>query len=380
MNTQNPGPEAIPTITLPSGHTMRAVSGYADVRQVLTDSRFIRELHNAGSRMAAGTDISDDRDSLLNVDPPRHDHIRRTVAEAFAPRQIEQWRPRVLQVTEQLAGELIDSGPPADLMTTFAFPLPLHVICELLGVPQQDHEQFRHWSQAALTTSTADADRRAIASREFRGYVTRHLADRQTKSGDALIDKLLIARLTERELVSLTINLITAGHETTANLIGSGVYTLLAEDYYLPLAETSPLPADRMENLIEEILRHDTPASYGLPRLATEEVELPSGTIRKGETVLPMQAAANRDPEIFTNPDQFNTDRDHIPHLTFGHGPHFCLGARPGPIGNRDRADRAHAPAPPTPAGNGSRRDTVAHRQHGQRPTTPPRAMVTDQP
>jgi cytochrome P450 len=322
--------ESLTTITLPSGDTMRAVSRYADVRQVLSDARFTRELHRTGDgpRLVRGNDISDDRDSLLNMDPPRHTRLRRIVAGAFAPRRVEGWRPRVRELTERLVDEMVAGGAPADLVAAFAFPLPIRIICELLGVPHEDRDRFRSWSDAALTMSTADAGQRAIAAHEFRAYVEGLLADRRRAPGDALIDALLESRdgsdvLTEQELVSLTVNLITAGHETTANLIGCGVFTLLAEDHYRALAQDASLLAAA----IEEILRHDTPAGYGLPRLATEDVELPSGMIRRGETVLPLLAAANRDGEAFPDPDHFDPHRAGGPHLTFGHGSHFCVGA-----------------------------------------------------
>jgi cytochrome P450 len=322
--------EALPPITLPSGDTMRAATRYADVRLVMSDPRFTRELHRAadGPRMVRGNDISDDRDSLLNMDPPRHTRLRRIVAGAFSPRRIAGWRPRITEVTERLLGEMVTGGAPADLVTDFAFPLPIRIICELLGVPHEDRDRFRAWTSAALTMSTADAEQRVTARREFRAYVEELLSERRKTPGDALIDALLESRdgsdvLTERELVSLTVNLINAGHETTANLIGCGVFTMLAEGHYRSLArDTSLLPA-----AIEEILRHDTPAGYGLPRMATEDVELPSGTIRRGETVLPLLAIANRDPEPFPEPDRFDLHRDDGAHLTFGHGPHFCIGA-----------------------------------------------------
>jgi cytochrome P450 len=338
MNADETATDALPVITLPSGDTMRAASRYADVRQVLSDPRFTRELHRApGARMVRGADISDDTDSLLNMDPPRHTRLRRIVAAAFAPRQVAAWRPRVIEITDGLVEEMSAAGGPADLVTAFAFPLPIRVICELLGVPHEDRGRFRRWSEAALTTSTADASQRAAAGAEFRAYVAGLLADRRADPGDALIDALLAARetddgedpdgLTDGELVSLTINLITAGHETTSGLIGSGVFTLLAEGHYAALADRPREAADTVAALVEEILRHDTPAQYGLPRLATEDVELPSGTIHRGETVLPLLAAANRDPAVYPDPDRFAPSRADAPHLTFGHGPHFCLGA-----------------------------------------------------
>ena len=322
--------DPFPEITLPSGDVMRTVPRYADVREVLSDPRFTRELHRAADspRIARGADISDDRDSLLNMDPPRHTKLRRTVTGAFTPRRVATWQPRIDEITDRLLTELTTAGPPADLMAAFAFPLPILVICELLGVPGQDRERFRDWAASALTTATEAAEERARARREFYTYISELLAARRATPGDALIDALLTARdgddmLTERELVSLIENLITAGHETTTNLIGGGIFTLLSEGHYEALAQDPAL----LPGFAEELLRHDSPAPYAMPRLATEDVELPSGLIRRGQTVLPLVTAANRDPSVYPDPETFDPDRAGQPHLTFGHGPHFCLGA-----------------------------------------------------
>ena len=320
-----PVDEGLPQIVLPSGGAMRTASRHADVRQVLTDPRFSRDLRKAsGSRMVSGDDISDDRDSLLNMDAPRHTRLRRIVAGAFAPRRIEGWRPRVTEITEQIGAEMAAGGAPADLVSSFAFLLPVRVICELLGVPEEDRDRFRVWSEAAMTMSAADAEQRRTAGAEFRAYVSGFLDERRRSPGEALVDDLLNARdgaeaLTEGELVSLTINLITAGHETTANMIATGVFTLVTEDLYRGLTPSA--------GLVEELIRHDTPAQYGMPRVATQDVELPSGRVGKGETVLPLLARANRDADVYSDPDTFDRHRDGPAHLTFGHGAHFCLGA-----------------------------------------------------
>ncbi|GAA1774313.1 cytochrome P450 [Actinomadura chokoriensis] len=316
----------LPETVLPSGATMRTAHKYEDVRRVLTDPRFKRDLSGTpAARMVSGSDISDDPHLILNMDPPEHTRIRRIVAGAFAPRRILRWRPRIVEITRELAGELAAQGPPADLVAGFAFPLPVRVICELLGVPDADRERYRRWADAALTTSDLDAAGRAEAAREFRDHVHGLLAERRANPGEALIDDLIAARdgsdaLTEPELVSLVTALITGGHETTANLIASGVFTLLGEDRFRGLEPT--------EGLVEELLRHDTPALYALPRVAAEDVELPSGRVAAGELVLPLLAEANRDPGMFPDPDRFDATRDGPAHIAFGQGAHFCLGAR----------------------------------------------------
>ncbi|MFC5186404.1 cytochrome P450 [Actinomadura harenae] len=324
------GGGTLPEVTVASGDVMRAVSGHADVRRVLSDPRFSRELRRGGPRLARGGDVSDDRASLLNMDPPRHTRIRRIVSGAFTPRRVAAWRPRVEAIAAELAGGMAGREPPCDLLAAFAFPLPLRVICELLGVPHGDRERFRRWADVSLSTGTENAERRPENGREFRGYVEAFVEARREDPGDALVDALIAARdegedgdgrgLSGPELVSLVINIITAGHETTAHLVASGVFTLVTEGRW---------PAAAGPGLLEEVLRHDTPATVAMPRLATADVELAAGTVRAGETVLPMLAEANRDASVYPDPDAFAPDRrtDGVPLVTFGHGPHFCLGA-----------------------------------------------------
>ncbi|MFD0690013.1 cytochrome P450 [Actinomadura fibrosa] len=333
--TEDTARAGLSEIVLPSGQRMRTSNRHADVRQMLTDARFSRDLRRGtGARMVRGDDINDDRDSLLNMDPPRHTRLRRIVAGAFAPRQVAAWRPRVTEITRRLAAEMAGHGAPADLVQVFVFPLPVRVICELLGVPEADRDRFRDWAEATLSMSNAVADERARASREFRDYVRALIAERRRTPGEALLDELIAAHdgddvLTEAELVSLVINLITAGHETTANLIATAVHTLVTGGLYGRLAADAAASGDYTapDPLVEETLRHATPAQYGMPRVALEDVDLPSGRVERGETVLPLLAQANRDPEAFPAPAEFDPARDGAAHLTFGHGAHFCLGA-----------------------------------------------------
>lgn len=320
----------LPEIRVPSGDVMRAVSAHADVRRVLSDPRFSRELRRGGPRLARGGDVSDDRYSLLNMDPPRHTRIRRIVSGAFTPRRTAAWRPRVEAIAAELADGMAAQGPPCDLLTAFAFPLPVRVICELLGVPDGDRERFRRWADVALSTGGEGAARRSANGVEFRAYVEAFVEARREEPGDALVDVLIAARdegedgdgrgLSGPELVSLVINIITAGHETTAHMVASAVFTLVTEGRW---------PAAVGPALLEEVLRHDTPATVAMPRLAVRDVELDTGTVRAGDTVLPMLADANRDAAVYADPEAFAPDRrtDGTPLVTFGHGPHFCLGA-----------------------------------------------------
>lgn len=323
--------EPLGRLPLPSGDEVKVAVRHADVIALLSDPRFSRELHRHESapKLVSGADLGSDPDALVNMDPPRHTRVRRIISGVFTPRSMETWRPRIAQVAERLADGLLRAGPPADLVAAFAFPFPIQIIFELLGVPDTDRRRVREWSDAALTTTAGSAGERAAAAAEFRAYVRNLVVERRRQPRDGLLDMLIAAHdeddaLSEDELVRLTVSLFTAGHETTATVISRGTYSLLASgDSYAALAADPALVAPA----VEEILRYDSPGEGGLPRLATEEVSLPSGTIRPGECVMPMVSAANRDPNVFPDPDRLDVARTDVPHLTFGHGAHYCLGA-----------------------------------------------------
>ncbi|MFF5212808.1 cytochrome P450 [Streptosporangium sp. NPDC000396] len=314
---------------MPSGQPARVAVRHADVKEVLSDLRFSRELCFEGApRLVDGVDLAGmDPDLLLNMDPPRHTRIRRIVSGAFTPRRIESWRPRVCEIADQL----IDRFPegPVDLASRYSFPLPIQIICELLGVPGADRERFRVWSSIALSDSALNEEERLTMGAEFYSYIADFLAERRREPGDDLVDVLIGARdeddsLSESELARLTLLLIVAGHETTATVLNKGVFMLLTEpDAYAALvADPSLVPV-----AVEEILRYCQPSDSALLRLATEDVSLPSGQVRKGEVVLPSVAAANLDPELFSDPGRFDILRQPNPHIGFGHGHHYCLGA-----------------------------------------------------
>jgi cytochrome P450 len=322
--------EPLTRITMPSGDSAVAVARHADIRMVLSDPRFTRELTYPGApRLLPGENLTDDPDMMINMDPPRHTRVRRLVSKAFTPRRIESWRPRITEMTESLLDDLSSQERPADFVANFALPLPVRIICELLGIPPEDKDRFQAWSNAFLSTTSLSGEERATSYSEFTAYVAQLIDNRRRNPGTALVDELIHAHdedgaLTESELVRMTLGLTVGGYETTVAFLTKGLLLLLVHPQQFALLAADP---ESVPGAVEEILRYDVPNDGVLLRVATEDVRLPSGMIRKGEAVLPLVTAANRDSAVFTDPDRFDITRSDNPHAGFGHGTHFCLGA-----------------------------------------------------
>jgi cytochrome P450 len=282
-------------------------------------------------------------DSILDSEPPKHTRLRRLVAGAFNRGHVERLRPRV----EQIAADLLagveaqldragEGGGRVDVIEAYAEPLPVLVICELLGAPVADWKCLRDWSQAivrmyevAPTQPAQQEARRACA--EFAAYVDELAAERAAHPGDDLLTSLVQERdggdrLSRRELVATVVLLLNAGHEASVNGFGNGLASLLADPGQLAAALGSVGDDRATAALVEEMLRHDSPLHL-FERTATSDVELHRVTIRAGQKVAALLGAANRDPAVFDEPDRFRADRDPNPHLAFGAGIHFCLGA-----------------------------------------------------
>jgi cytochrome P450 len=317
-------------VTLPSGDEVTMAVRYADVHEVLTNPAFSREATLApdAPRILPGEEFGEDPNALTNMDPPRHTRVRRIVTGIFSPRNVKAWHPKILAITEHLTDGLVAQGTSADLISAFTVPLPIQIMCELLGVPPADREKFQTWTDMIISSTAFTVEERIAAAGEFSGYVRELIAARRGSEGDALIDALISAhdegeRLSEAELVHLTVMLIMAGYETTATVLARGVLSLLTTDQYRVLcAEPEIIPG-----AVEELLRYGMPSDGGLLRMATSDVRLPSGVVRAGQTVMPSMASANRDPEVFPDPERFDVRRAECPHLTFGQGPHYCAGA-----------------------------------------------------
>ncbi|MFF0376548.1 cytochrome P450 family protein [Actinoplanes missouriensis] len=264
---------------------------------------------------------------MLAADPPDHTRLRRLVSAAFTARRMESLRPRIEEITRDLL-DAIDGRDEADLIDTFAFPLPIQVICELLGVPAADRDDFRAWSNVIVAGSQS-GDRLEPAIRAMVGYILALIAERRATPGPDLLSGLIQVRdeqdrLTEEELSSMVFLLLIAGHETTVNLIGNGTYLLLRDRprWKRLRAEPSLLPT-----AIEEFLRYEGPVETSTFRVATEDLEIGGVTVRAGDPVVVVLLSANRDGDRFPDADELRLDRTQNPHLAFGHGIHYCLGA-----------------------------------------------------
>ncbi|QUQ64344.1 cytochrome P450 [Kutzneria sp. CA-103260] len=320
------------SVTLPSGDVVRLAVRHDDVAAVLADPRFSRDLSKPGCpRLQSGADMSDDHDTLINMDPPRHSRVRGILSRAFTPRAIESWRPRIRQLADELVAGMRVAGPPGDLVAAVAEPLPIRVIAEILGVAGGDLDQFREWSSLAMSIGDDLADARAKGKDEFFAYLRELIAEHRREPHDDLLDAMIGAsvdndRLTEDELCDTVRSLLLAGYETTMTTIGRGMFTLLRHpgQYRALVAEPELLPG-----AVEEILRYDFPADVGFLRFALEDVPLPSGVIRAGEGVMPLISSANHDATRFHDPETFDIHRPDTGNMSFGRGPHYCVG---GPL------------------------------------------------
>ncbi|WP_396454188.1 cytochrome P450 [Actinomadura sp.] len=319
------------------GHHVWLITGYAEARAALADPRLSKDTCRFGYLFGDRRDIAPPlRDTMLATDPPDHTRLRRLAAQAFTTATVDRLRPRIQQITDHLL-ETISPRGTADLINEFAVPLPVTIICELLGVPERDRPLLREWSNALFTSG--DPAFRDRASHHIADYMT-HLvtakyqcADRDVsvRDGEDLLDSLIAARqrddrLSQQELVSLAALLLVAGHETTTNLIGNAVLGLLLHPAQHAAVTTVP---DRLAPAIEEFLRYDSPLGIATVRFTTQPVTYGPTTIPAEQVVMVSIGAANRDPAQYPNPAALDLTRTGASpgHLAFGHGPHYCLGS-----------------------------------------------------
>lgn len=326
--------EPLARIRAPYGEDGWLVTRYDDVRTVLSDPRFSRRAVVGADVPRAVPERVDRPETIVNIDPPEHGRVRRLVAGAFTARRAETLRPRVREVARELVDGMLAAGAPADLVDAVAMPLPVIVICELLGVPLEGRPIFRAGADAALSNAGVPTEERRAAFATLSRYIGGLVAERRARPegpGDDVLGALISAReadgdrLTEGELVELGVAILVAGHETTMNMTSNMVVALQADRARWEHLVADP---DRVPAAVEELLRV-TPlgAGAGQPRVALADVELAGGTVRAGEAVLVSTVAANRDPAVFDAPEDTDLDRDASRHVAFGFGPHHCLGA-----------------------------------------------------
>jgi cytochrome P450 len=310
-----------------SDGTVWVVSRYADVRAALADQRLSKDWRYVlppGERAEAPAAHVP---MMLMTDPPEHTRLRKLVSRTFTVRRMEELRPRVAEIATGLLDALPASGC-VDIMAEYAFPLPVFVICELLGVPTEDRHDFAAWSNTM--TDDATEDEWIEASTQLQAYLGRLIDHKRAHPDEALLSGLVEVaedgdRLSEPELVGMALLLLVAGHETTVNLLGNGILALLTHPEQLALLRKRP---DLVPAAVEEFLRWDSPIHSAPVRFAAEDVEYSGVTIPAGSVVALSLAAANRDPGRFPDADELCVDRDAGGHVAFGHGLHHCLGAQ----------------------------------------------------
>jgi cytochrome P450 len=339
------GEGPVTPVVLPHGDRVWLVTRYADVRAALADPR----LHKQWAGKLTAPDWVPDQVigylnvHMLNTDPPDHTRLRKLVSKAFTARRVAGLRPRVEAITASLLdamearaaeAERAGGGDTIDLIEALAFPLPVTVICELLGVPAGDRARFRQWSNAIVASEGEPGSFRAAAEAMYY-YFTELIAARRaalttgTEPADDLVSALIEARdsgdsLDERELIAMLWLLLVAGHETTTNLIASGTLALLTHPAELDRLRSDP---SQLPGAVEELLRYVNPLNHATDRFTLAPVEIGGVTIPAREWVLCVTSSANRDPARFGDPDRLDVGRDAGGHVAFGHGIHYCLGA-----------------------------------------------------
>jgi pimeloyl-[acyl-carrier protein] synthase len=326
-------------------HRSRLLNGWvltrhADISAVLRDPRFLsderKQLGYEKMRARAvkqGVIDADESDSLsmLRADPPDHTRMRALVSRAFTPRTVEGLRGRVEAVVQEHLDAVAGQGG-MDVIAALAYPLPVIIIAEMLGIPAEDHARFKHWSDEMVRgmgiSSEEDGRRARRARRELRAYFEGVASARRREPHEDLLSALLAVeeageRLSTDELYETCELLLVAGHETTTNLIGNGLLALLRNPDQWDVLKRDP---SRIEHAIEELLRYDSPVQ-ATTRIAQEDLDFDGHAFRTGQTIALVLGAANRDPAQFDDPERLDVTRDEARHLSFGHGIHFCLGS-----------------------------------------------------
>ncbi|MBL1084854.1 cytochrome P450 [Streptomyces actinomycinicus] len=316
-------------ITGPDGTPAWLVTRYDDVRAALTDPRLSLDKRRATAGTYRGLSLPPTLDAnLLNMDPPDHTRIRRLVGRAFTPRRIQQLRDPIRRTADRLLDALGPHGT-TDLVASYAAPLPITVICDLLGVPEEDRLDFRQWTDGLTAPDPARPHAAKEAMAAMLGFLTGLVEAKRRAPGDDLLSDLIAVhdegdRLSEEELMSLAFLILFAGYENTVQLIGNSVLALLQHPEQLAALREEPA---RLPSAVEEFARYEGPMLLAMRRFPVEDVTIAGVTVPAGETVWVSLSAADRDPARFPDPDRLDISRDASGQLALGHGIHYCLGA-----------------------------------------------------
>ena len=311
------------------------ITRYEDALPLLKDNRLKKDWTNVFSQdiknMYLSVDNSDHLTThMLNSDPPNHSRLRSLVQKAFTPKMIAQLDKRIERIADDLISDIERKGT-LNLVDDYSFPLPIIVISEMLGIPKEDQAKFRIWSHAVIASPETPEEIKETEKQlsEFITYLQYLVDIKRKEPKEDLVSALILAeseghKLSARELYSMIMLLIVAGHETTVNLITNTVLALLENPNQLQLLKDNPKLID---SAIEEGLRYYSPVEVTTARWAAEPFQIHDQTIEKGDMVVIALASANRDETVFENPEVFDITRENNRHIAFGHGSHFCLGA-----------------------------------------------------
>ncbi|WP_440899269.1 cytochrome P450 [Actinosynnema sp.] len=318
--------EPVTRVQMPYGEVSWLTLGYEDTKTVLTDPRFSRAAAQGQDQPRLREEMA--YEGIVGLDPPDHTRLRKLAGKALTARRVNAMRPHAVRIAEKCADDMIAHGSPADLVEHFALPFPIAVICDLIGVPFEDRGKFRVWTDGLTNTAKPVMSQ----AEELFAYMATLVAKRREEPTDDLLTALVRARddedqLTEQELLSIaSVGLLLTGSEAVSTHIPNFLYALLTspEHYEQLKARPELIPA-----AVEEMLRFIplNPAAL-FPRYATEDVKLGTVVVREGEPILASIPGANRDPEVFAEPEKMDFTRESNPHVAFGHGPHHCLGAQ----------------------------------------------------
>jgi cytochrome P450 len=330
----------IQQIVLDDGFPIWLISTFDDVTMVLRDPRFIKSPDNLRKNNTEPTKGKTRRATpahilrrwhMLANDPPQHTRLRGFAQKAFTPKIIANLRPRIQHIANELINLILKKNTEIDFINDFAYQLPIIVIAELLGLPDEDREKLRNWSDILIEVQVTEKNKQSIDenSQEFIDYLKNVFSLRRKNPGNDLISAFLKleaedSHMTEDELYATIFLLIIAGHETTVNLISNGMHALLSHPDQLELLKNNP---ELIHSAVEEMLRYNGPVLTSTMRLAAEDITINEITIKKGEGVLVLLSSANQDETKFDNSLQFDITRKTNKHVGFGYGIHFCIGA-----------------------------------------------------